>query len=455
MLVPKHGPGQTAERISGNRKYDWRFWYDRLEPYFPLIDTAYPVSIWESHQGISSCGVVPISTSEIGTSGIAEELKKVSIVYSDMEQPARVTPVPKTLKGPRLIAIEPCCMQYAQQAILGELVPLLESSKLTAGHINFSDQSVNSSIALSSSRTGRFATIDLSDASDRVPVGYALYMFSSNRDLLDAIEACRSSRAVLPDGKTIQLRKFASMGSALCFPVEAMYFYTICVIALLRERNLSVSHENCFNVSRDIYIYGDDIIVPADEAATVLEWLHKYNCKPNTAKTFYRGKFRESCGVDAFDGQEVTPVYVNRDRPRYRRQAKEILSCLAAANHFYQRGYFHSASLLYHYVEKVTGPLPAVKEDSPMLGRHHHWTFNPPKRWNKLLQRVEVLAWVQSPVYRTDILGGYAALYKSLLKLRGLDDLAAPRDRQHLVRTALHGRVAISADGFLPHLWQD
>lgn len=108
MLIPRHGPGQTAERISGNGKYSWRFWHHRLEPYFPLLDSAYPVL----------CG-------EFGFQ--SEELNAVTMVHSDDEIPSRVVTVPKTLKAPRVIAIEPCCMQYAQQAISGKLVSLLES----------------------------------------------------------------------------------------------------------------------------------------------------------------------------------------------------------------------------------------------------------------------------------------------------------------------------------------
>lgn len=425
MLVPRHGPGQTAERISGNRKYSWRFWHHRLEPYFPLLDSAYP----------ASCG-------EIGFK--SEELELVTMVHSDDEQPVRVTPVPKTLKGPRIIAIEPCCMQYAQQAISRELVRLLESSRRTRGHINFSDQSVNGSLALMSSSSGQLATIDLSDASDRVPVGYALGMFRSNPDLKDAIEACRSKTAEMPDGRLVHLRKFASMGSALCFPIEAMYFYTICVVALLRFHNLPVSHANADLVCRDVYIYGDDILVPAVAAASVLDWLRKYNCKPNDHKTFYRGKFRESCGVDAYDGQVVTPVYLNRERPKNRQQVKEILSRLAAANHFQRRGYTQAAHLLFEQVERVIGRLPGVPEYSPLLGRIQSWCYDPPRRWNRRYQRIEVLCWVQRPVYRTDRLAGYAALQKSLMKLEGLKSLLAPRDRFHLERSALHGEVAIN-----------
>ena len=425
MLVPRHGPGQTAERISGNRKYSWQFWYHRLEPYFPLLDSAYS----------ASCGEIGFKSSE---------LESVQMVYSDEEQPVRVTPVPKTLKGPRVIAIEPCCMQYTQQAIARQLMAVLQSFHLTSGHINFADQSINGRLALASSFSGRLATIDLSDASDRVPVGYALEMFRSNPDLKDAIEACRSTRAIMPDGRLVYLRKFASMGSALCFPIEAMYFYTICVIALIRHHNLPVSYQSVETVSDSVYVYGDDILVPADCAATVLDYLKKYNCKVNANKTFYRGKFRESCGVDAFNGYDVTPVYVSRVRPRSRQQAKEILSCLAVGNHFQKRGYHHTASLLLTWVEKVLGKLPQTPENSPVLGRHHSWGHDPLRRWNRRFQRSEVLCWVQRPVYRTDKLDGYAALQKSLMKLEGLRSLLAPRDRFHLERSALYGEVAIN-----------
>jgi hypothetical protein len=423
-LVPRHGPGQTAERISGNQKYRWRFWHDRLEPYFPLIDSAYS----------PSCGEFAEQS---------EELKIVSIVHRDNEHPSRVVTVPKTLKAPRVIAIEPCCMQFAQQAISVELVERLERYRFTAGHINFRDQTVNGSLALTSSRDGRLATIDLTEASDRVPVGYALAMFQSNSDLKEAIEACRSRNAMLPSGQVINLRKFASMGSALCFPIEAMYFYTICIVALLEYHNLPVSRTNIYNVGRDVYVYGDDILVPTDAVATVLDHLRKYNCKVNSHKTFYRGLFRESCGVDAYNGYRVTPVYINRVRPKNRQQAKEIISCISAANHFQKKGFLNTSSLLFRRAEKILGKLPGIYENSPVLGRISSWIHDPPKRWNRKYQRSEVLCWTSRSVYRTDKIDGYAALQKSLFKLEGLRNLSLVRDRFHLERSALHGEVAI------------
>lgn len=423
QFIPRHGPGATAERVSGNQKYAWKLWHDRLEPYFPIIDTAYTMSAKDS-----------------------EEFELVTIVSQEQEQPVRVTPVPKTLKGPRIIAIEPCCMQYAQQAIRRELYSRIESSELTKGHVNFRDQSVNQKLALMSSKTGQLATIDLSDASDRVPRSLALEMFSANPDLRDSIDACRSTKAEMPDGSIIgPLNKFASMGSALCFPVESMYFYTICVAALLREHGLPVSRANVFRVSRDVYVYGDDIVVPSTNAITVLDYLQKYNCKVNNSKTFVTGRFRESCGVDAYDGELVTPVYLRKERPKNRHQASELVSWVATANLFYLKGYWRTADHIYKRCEQIIGPLPYVSPESSGLGRVSYLGFRSVERWNRRLQRFEVKAWVPSPVYRSDRIDGYSALKKSLLRLESnpLGEDSMSLDPLHLERSALHGAVSL------------
>jgi hypothetical protein len=444
-LVPRHGPGATAEGISGNQKYRWQYWYDRLEPYFPLIGSAYP----------------------LGTPLDSEELGIVSIVSETDERPVKVTPVPKTLKGPRIIAIEPACMQYAQQGIRDELYKLIEHSKLTAGHVNFRDQTINQQLAIYASSTGRLATIDLSDASDRVPRELALEMFSVHPDLQAAVDACRSYSAKLPDGRLVSpLRKFASMGSALCFPVEAMYFYTICIVACLKKQNLPVTPRNVFKVSRGIHIYGDDIIVPSMYADIVLDHLQQYNCKVNSNKTFVSGSFRESCGVDAYDGVPVTPVYVRRMPPKDKRQYADILSWVATSNLFYLKGYWRTTLLMRKRIDKIVGPLPYVSENSPAIGYISFLGFQSVERWNKKLQRFEINALVPRPVYRTDKLEGYSALSKSLkaldrpikgdsrlgttsvmkfLTLRQFHEfeVALSRDVLHLEQFALHGAVVL------------
>jgi hypothetical protein len=423
QCIPRHGPGATSEGASGNQKYDWSYWHDRLEPYFPLIDNAYP----------------------LGTPFDSKELEKVTILSEEDEIPVRVISVPKTLKSPRIIAIEPCCMQYAQQGILRVLLEAIESNDLSAGHVNFTDQSINQSLAMKASSTGQLATIDLSDASDRVPHDLAMEMFSANPILKDSIEACRSTRAKLPNGTIVSpLKKFASMGSALCFPVEAMYFYTICVVALLADRKLPVTRSNVKSVTRDVYVYGDDIIVPSTNAVTVLDYLQKYNCKVNVNKTFVSGNFRESCGVDAYKGYEVTPTYIRRERPTNRQQADRLISYVATANLFYKKGYWRTASFMFKICERILGPLPYVSETSPGLGRISFLGYRTAERWSRKLHCPEVRAWVPRGVNRTDHLEGYGALMKAFLKLEDLKNLPVSRDALHLEHSALHGAVALT-----------
>jgi len=420
--VPKHGPGATADKLSGNAKFCQRIWHDRLEPFFPLLDTAF------------------VNSNAVDS----EEFKRLSIVALDDEQPVRVITVPKTLKTPRIIAIEPTCMQYSQQAVSRALVKGIENYDLTAGHINFSDQQVNRDLAISSSADGMFATIDMSAASDLVPYELALSMFNSNPDLKGSIDACRTRKAQMPDGSIIPLSKFASMGSALCFPVEAMYFYTICVVALLEKYNLSYTSPSIQRVAKLVYVYGDDIIVPTDCSVIVMSYLQKYYCRVNTDKSFFRGQFRESCGMDAFAGKKVTPTYVRETPPDNNRNAGQLVSWTATANLLNSRGFQLSSAYMFKRVERLLGLLPVVTSRCSGLGKSLLQDDGVPKfssynkkkvRFNTNEQALEIKAWVVSPVKAVDNLNGYPALLKCLLMLEALEpDRISDRDYLSMVR---------------------
>jgi hypothetical protein len=427
-MIPRHGPGAVGEKRTTNQKYVWLRWHERLEPYFPFLGSGYSISAYES-----------------------KEFDLVSFIKPEDEQPSRVALVPKTLKTPRIIAIEPSCMQFVQQAIKEVLYKLLEAktSLVSHGHVNFTDQSINQRLALRASTDGSLATIDLSEASDRVPRELALMMFDCNPDLRDAIDACRSTRADVPGYGVMPLRKFASMGNALTFPIEAMYFYTVCVAALLEKRKLPVTYANIVGtrespgVIADVFVYGDDLVIPISETTFILDYLQKYNCKVNVRKSFQNGSFRESCGVDAFYGYPVTPVYVRRLPPENKLQASELISWVETANLFYKKGLWRTTSFMYKICERALGEsLPFVAEESPGLGRKSFLGYRSITRWNDRYQRHEVMAWVPEPVYRTDELDGYAALQKSLTTI-GEFSFTDSRDPFSLERSALHGVAAL------------
>lgn len=429
--LPKHGPGATAERISGNAKYIPVTWHERLEQYFPMDSFAFAnVNALDS-----------------------PEFEKVTLVPEDDEMPVRVITVPKTLKSPRIIAIEPVCMQYTQQAISRVLIKELESNSLTAGHVNFHDQSVNRDLAMISSRDGLMATLDLSSASDRVPLSLVTCMLASSPVILGAILACRSKKAQIPRGDIISLRKFASMGSALCFPIESMYFYTLCIAARLVLHDLPVTRRNIYNVSRRVYVYGDDIIVPADEAGSIIGYLQKYYCKVNMSKSFWNGNFRESCGMDAFMGEQVTPVYVREMPPDDRQNTNALISWVETSNLLYKSGYWLTSSYLLSRCERLLGKLPVVGDQCAGLGKVSFQQAYSTGRWNKSYQCAEVRTWVAGAILRKDELHGYPALLKCFLAMeeRKFNSCAPTVHGDHLRRSARHGAVALKRRWVRPY----
>jgi hypothetical protein len=429
-LKPRHGPGSTQERILGNAKYNLKSWHDRLEEYFPF--TEYGVA------SLRNLGADP------------SLLDRVKFLEPKDEPPVRVVFVPKTLKSPRVIAIEPVCMQYTQQSLLTWLVPLIENGAFTGGRVNFTDQTVNQRLASQASKDGRLATIDLSEASDRVHQNLVRSMLRVAPILSDMVFACRSTRARLPSKLTLTLEKFASMGSALCFPMEALVFFNAIVAHRIRSAQLPITSANVLKYSRDVYVYGDDIIVPVDEAPSICTTLGLIGLKVNTAKSFWTGKFRESCGMDAYDGIDVTPVYCRRVHPVNRRSHREIVSWIEMANNFYRRGMWHTAKEIRRSIEKLMKmEIPVLSDTSPGVGWTSYSKLVSFNRWNGELQRFETKALVVTPQKTDDPLDGDPALLKAFLnagrELSRLGSLLVPKvqDAKALLETARRGALTL------------
>lgn len=393
-LKPKHGPGATAERLSSNKKYTAMHWTSRLEGVFPHIEWIYPNYL----------------------SALEEPFGDVDIREPGAETPVRVISVPKTLKTPRIIAIEPTCMQYMQQAIWLAFLPLLERDRMVSPMIGFSDQLPNREMAKKGSRDGSLATLDLSEASDRVSNQHVLELFRPWRPLSEAVQATRSRKADIPGFGVKRLARFASMGSALCFPVESMVFLTVVFMGIARELNKPVTAELINEYRDSVRVYGDDIIVPVHFAESVASTLHLLGYKVNANKSFWTGKFRESCGGDYYDGQWITPIRVRRVLPQQRQQSDEVVSTVSLRNQLYKAGYWKTVRLLDNLLEEILGGVyPAVSETSNAVGKH---TFLPleGERMCPSLHRPMVKAYVKKDKPRPDRLEGYGALMKFFLK---------------------------------------
>lgn len=274
-IIPKHGPGAVSARERHWDKYRWTSIPDRTAAQFP-IDEYYYSSL--SH-----------------LSDRFDDLQKIT----GDEPSARVILVPKDSRGPRLISAEPKEFQWLQQGQMEKIVGLIESHPITKWNVFFTDQTPNQRGALLGSLSGRYATLDLKEASDRVSLGLVRLLFPE--PVLSQILASRSQSTVLPCGRVIQLEKFAPMGSALCFPVMALTIWV-----LLHSRSIERDPTGC--EAEGILVYGDDVIVPTAYADDAIKTLETFGLLANRDKCCIQGPFRESCGVEAFNGIDVTPI---------------------------------------------------------------------------------------------------------------------------------------------------
>ncbi len=389
VLVPRHGPGAVVEKLRGNAKFSNRTWTSRLQRAMPADNYVF-------------------SNSEAWLTGH----ESLSFLSKDEEPPVRVIFVPKTAKTPRVIAIEPVHMQYTQQAFMSAFVDGIESDPLLGRSIHFTDSSINSSLARKASIDKSLATLDLSEASDRVHAALAAALFGSYPDLRRAIFACRSAKAKLPTGEIIRLKKFASMGSALCFPVESMVFFTLCVLAGLRVRGKPVSLPYIKDVASKITVFGDDLIVPVAWSEMCVNMIESVGLRVNRSKSFSNGSFRESCGTDAYKGHLVTPVYIRSTMPTTRQDTEGLLATVASANLFYKKGYWRTASYMRSFIESLHGFLPHVVESSSVVGWKSFMNYYSVERWNSDLSRFEIHGLTVKSRTRKDYIDGYNRLLR-------------------------------------------
>lgn len=292
-ISPSHGPGAST-----TPKYRWKHWYASIEEVYPYSDY---MCLYHNRDHLSQLPEVP-------STDIIE---------------AKLVCVPKDVKGPRLIAVHPAESIWIQQGVRRELERVIALSRSRRqgqvwphGHIFFDDQSVNGQIAHLSSSSRKYATLDLSDASDRLSECLIRELFGP---YYRYFECCRAQSIRLPSGKVLKLSSYAPMGNATVFPVQSLVFWAICVASLRIFSGLKNPG--------GAYVFGDDILVPAKHAYDVCRGLESFGLVVNGVKSFSTGSFRESCGVDAFKGDNVTPV-----RWRTEEYPKSLVALQALSN---------------------------------------------------------------------------------------------------------------------------
>ncbi len=434
-LVCHHGPGVTSDRYLANARYRLRNWHERSEFSFPSDLHCYP------NYGAAAEGAG-------GTWEGVERDEGIRFLSVSEELPVRVVFVPKTQTSPRVIAIEPSHMQYMQQSVKDWCYGAVEEHALTKQSVRFNDQSVNQRLAYQASKDKRASTLDLKDASDRVHLHLVQRIFKTS-GLLNYLEDARSLHAELPNGRNVLLFKYASMGSALCFPVEAMVFYTLVQSIMHTVDGIRPSSKSIKEYSRSIAIYGDDIIVPVEYTDAIVRYLESYALKVNVNKSFKDSSFRESCGADFFNGVPVNPVYA-REYPHDDArdwEANTVMSWNATADLFYIRGQWQMAQTIRDMLRGVVGStIPRSRKPGAGLS-HLSFMFDTNCHYDKKLHSWRQKRIVYNPIKRKDTIDGdyLACLNKWGINLhrRRADVLNNQRGPKHVFVYARKSSTAV------------
>jgi len=394
-IIPTHGPGSTADSLLGNEKWKQRSWTRRLDSEFPVGD--YVIPNYRYH----------------------EELERFNIIEPGEELPSKVILVPKTLKTPRVIAMEPAVMMFMQQALLATITESVERNDSARQILGWKDQMPNRHLASQGSLSGNLATLDLSEASDRVSNQLVRAMLANFGSFARAVDATRSRRAsVLVPGessKTIRLGKFASMGSALTFPLESFVFATIVFMAISKESNLPLTPDLVKSFRGRVRVYGDDIVIPVEFVRATISLLEAFGLKVNVNKSFWTGKFRESCGGEYYGGEDVSIVRLRSMFPTCRTDATEIISTVSFRNQCYHAGLWKTVRFVDDYIRGMKLPFPVVESTSPGLGRHSYLGYQSEKHCPDL-HRPLVKAMVVKSTLPASELEGVDALMKCLTR---------------------------------------
>lgn len=363
----RHGPGVVAERKKQHEKSCFSNWPQKLQHRFPF----------------EFCGT---------TAG------------SDVERPlnhevaSRLMCVPKTAKGPRFIACEPSSHLWCQFIVLSFLLDQMKKT-LLGSFIDLKDQGKSQALVLRASLDRKLATVDLSDASDRLSCWTVERIFRRSSSVLFALHAARTRHLrdeVSSEKGFLRLKKFATQGTATTFPVQSIVFLCLALGACIKGKP---TISKIRRLVGQVRVYGDDIIIPSRGYEQLVRAMELLGLKVNMAKSYVSGHFRESCGVDGYKGYDVTPIKPKTlvaNSPASRQAVVDI------SNNLFLKGYWYASDSLIALLP------PRLRRGVRVVAQRHagfsglasysesdesHLTT----RWNSRLHRYEVRVWGLSP----------------------------------------------------------
>jgi len=401
-IIPRPGPGQTATKQDMWARYEPHVLYKQINDVYPY------------HHYYCS-----------GFTHLQDRTHNLLSIEERYSGESCLALVPKDSRGPRIICMEPPEYMWFQQGLARALMKHIESHPLTAGQINFSDQEINGFLALWASLTQEYVTLDMKEASDRVSTHGVDILFDLLPNLKKCLLALSTESIRLPSNEILIKNKYAPMGSALCFPIESLVHYALAYASVrLAEPGVTARF-----IRKNIFVYGDDLIVKKGWEKPMFEDFPQYGLRFNEDKSCTEGFFRESCGVDAYYGMDVTPLKVKK--LTFTKGSRASLKTQLAYFHgLFDRGYWQCAKVIQQTIEYVWGNLPHVSKNSASAGWivprkflinfRLNYLLNKKikKRWNSALQCVEFKVRVDQTRPFASMIGGWEQLVRAFVHVQ-------------------------------------
>lgn len=335
--------------------------------------------------------------------------------------------VPKTVKTSRSIAVEPLLNGFVQKG-----VDVVLRNNLKRIGIDLTDQSLNARYARRGSLSNAvdpFVTIDLSSASDSISIGLCRTVLPPDwYYLLDSLR----SKNFIDKGDLVPYNKFCSMGNGFCFPLETLLFTSMCAAV------------GCGRPGVDFLVYGDDIIVRQSHSARLISLLSFCGFEVNARKTFLEGPFRESCGADWFDGEDVRPYIL--DHPLDSLQEMFKFLNLTKRNSFVSEFFSGARSLVKGWIPRdvyLSRPISYGPVDGSFLVEFDEFLTNPYATYNRKTGTWTWYELITHPCVDSHDGGEFAEMATIYALLRGANSKAPftmRRMTRTTVRSVTHGR---------------
>jgi hypothetical protein len=237
--------------------------------------------------------------------------------------------VPKTFKSLRSIMPNTTIGSYMSDG-LGRMIRKRLKRK---GYDISKLQVEHRSLARLASISGINATADLSSASDSISDVLVQRLFPA--DWYEVLRQSRIGFVRLPDGSRVRSLTHCTMGIGYTFPLQTLIFLAL----LVAIRTLYFGRADRSYIS----VYGDDLIFPSAMYNLVAFHFEQLGFIVNIDKTYYEGKFRESCGGDYYHGVDVRPFQPQNGQAKVGKRTYEAIlykyvNCLLARWSEYEVG---------------------------------------------------------------------------------------------------------------------